>query len=683
MTKKVQSADQVIHEFPDDTPQEVIDGVMKQYVGEPKQLKSEDAFRQLKLGARYIAETPGLVMAGLGDMAAGVANLGVGALDWAQQKTGGDPIDYRFPTDAAAQVYEGFNQITGVQPETKQERYAEAISRGLMVNAATFGTGSALSTQAASPVTRAVGETLTKNPAMQGAMTTTGVAGSHAVAEAGGGPLAQAGAGILAGGAPAAIKYGGGAALRGTMRGGETGRQNLAKTVDDFNRAGTEPTVGQGTQGRVAQASEGGMSRAPGSAGRMTKTAESQATEIAANLEQKASQLAGKTSAERAGRAITEGVSGDGGFLSRFRATQKQLYGKLESLVKPETRTSVAETAGVLDEMTAGIAGARETSKALSNPALRKIYDALYDDLKLSTDGRLPFKALSDLRSKVGDRLSTAGIADDISKVEWKRLYAGLSRDMEAAVKADGSPEAQQAWARANAHTKAGHARIDRIDAVLKKNGGPEKVFTAAMSGTKEGATVLRSVMQSLDREHQKILTATVLRRMGRANPGQQNELGDVFSTERFLTNWNGLSTEAKATLFNRYGPSFRADMDAVSRVAANLRSGSQVFRNPSGTAQAATQNMTVGAFGLAVITGQFETAAGIAAGVGALNMGARAMTNPSFVHWLARTSKMPAAAIPAQLAILSAQAAKTGDEDLALFAVTLEEAYGLDQGTN
>ncbi len=75
---------------------------------------------------------------------------------------------------------------------------------------------------------------------------------------------------------------------------------------------------------------------------------------------------------------------------------------------------------------------------------------------------------------------------------------------------------------------------------MVEKNGGPEKVFQAAMSGTKDGATTLRAVMRSLPEDGQKAVSAAVIKRMGLANPGAQNAAGDAFSPNTFLTNWGG-----------------------------------------------------------------------------------------------------------------------------------------------
>jgi len=180
--------------------------------------------------------------------------------------------------------------------------------------------------------------------------------------------------------------------------------------------------------------------------------------------------------------------------------------------------------------------------------------------------------------------------------------------------------------------------------------------------------------MQSVDDEGQRMITATVIRRLGRAKEGVQGALGDRFSSETFLTNWNGLSTEAKRTLFNRYGDRFRADMDQIAKFAANLRTGSQVFRNPSGTAQATTQAATVGALAISAMTGQWETAAVIGAGVVGANWTSHLMTSPRFVKWLAQSTKIPAGMYPSAVNNLAAQASESGDMDLARAAVLLQQ---------
>jgi len=435
-----------------------------------------------------------------------------------------------------------------------------------------------------------------------------------------------------------------------------------------------------------------------------------QADDVGAALERQAQALVGRsTSAEQTGRHIQNAVRGDGGFVDRFKALQGNLYDKLDQFFPGGTRIEVSRTKSALQALNAEIPGAPNVSKFFQNARIKGIegalkadtegfgsvaanpeFGALFAGKKVSqddaallgqvlADGRLPYEALKKLRTLVGNEIADAGIASDVPRSKWNALYAALSDDLGVAV-AD-NPAARAAWTRANNYTRAGMRRIEAIESVIDRSGGPEAIFRAATAGTREGASTLRSVMQSVDDDGQKMITATVLRRLGRAKAGVQGELGDQFSSETFLTNWNGLSTEAKRTLFNRYGDRFRADMDQVAKFAANLREGSQVFRNPSGTAQATAQialGSTVGASVMAIMTGHAAAGAagltGVAAVTGGGNLTARLMTNPRFVKWLAQSTKIPAGMYPSMVNSLSAQAKESGDIDLARAAVLLQQ---------
>lgn len=286
-----------------------------------------------------------------------------------------------------------------------------------------------------------------------------------------------------------------------------------------------------------------------------------------------------------------------------------------------------------------------------------------------ASGGKLPYEAVKKLRTLVGREIDEPSLVSDVPRSKWKALYGALSSDLEGAAKVAG-PQATAAYRRANNYTRAGMRRLETINSVIDRNGGPESVFRAATSGNKEGATTLRAVMKSLPEDGQKMVTATVLRRLGRAKPGQQDDLGEAFSSETFLTNWNSMAPEAKAVLFNRYGPDFRQNMDQVAKVAANLREGSQVFRNPSGTGQAVAQSTAAATFLVSLFTGNVGTAGAVAGGVASANLGARLLTKPEFVRWLAKTTKAPANAVPA----LTAQLAKSADPELREFADSLQD---------
>lgn len=671
-------------------------------------------------------------------------------------------------TPAADQINSAVDSVT---PEARNstERVTNSVVQALGGAAGGVGLGRAAVGTAAN--------VLAANPGMQAAGAVGGGGASQIAAESGAGPVGQTVAGLAGGVAGSAGVSGLAAATRGAFRGGEAGRQRMAENIKAFEDAGTTASVGQATERRSMQAAESLMSKTPGSAGRMAGKAEAQAVELGAGVEKQAGQLASKTSAEQAGRAIERGVRGEGGFVEQFKAKQAELYNELDPHVQPQTPVELKNTTEALAQLNAAIPGAPNVSKFFQNSKMKGIEDALQKDLSQPTDaskalddamnklealqqsrdsaaqqargfrdfakdqagrakqffpvkgmpripgrqsnfpdraaeargaatdatsvaqarsmeagdiyktlgelqsavaalgGKLPYEAIKKLRTLVGNEMADSTILSDVPRSKWKALYAALSTDIEGAATVAG-PKATAAWNRANNFTRAGMRRLEAIDHVIEKNGGPEAVFAAATSGTKEGATTLRAVMQSLPGDAQKTVSATVLRRLGRATPGRQNDLGEKFSTETFLTNWNSMSPAAKAVLFDRYGEKFRQNMDQIAKVASNLRDGSQVFRNSSGTGPATAQMSAVIGFVAALASGSLETAGLIAGGVASANLSARLMTNPRFVKWLATSTKAPAGTAPALLN----QLAQDKDPDIQEF-VALAQNQPADNG--
>jgi len=382
----------------------------------------------------------------------------------------------------------------------------------------------------------------------------------------------------------------------------------------------------------------------------MAKNAERQQSQMGAKMAQYADELGQKTDPTRTGAAIERGIVGENGFVQRFKAKASELYDALDQHMPPETPVPLKATQSLLAKEVTPTKGAEATSSRWMSQFLKDTAADLKIDM--APDGSIPFSAAKELRSRVGAKLADSGLVSDIPKAELKRLYGSLSQDIRAQAAKD--PKAFAAANRAENYYRSGLDRLEKVESVVKKNGGAEKIFAAATAGTREGATTLRSVMQSLKPEEAKILTSAVVRRLGRANPGAQNDTGDAFSTQTFLTNWNGLSKEAKSTLFDRMGPDYRSSMDNIARMASNLRSGSKVFSNPSGTSDATIQAATVGSAVTSLLMGSPGGAAAVAGAVGSANLGARLMTNPTFVRWLGRNTNRPIGSLNAQVGVLA-----------------------------
>lgn len=577
----------------------------------------------------------------------------------------GDPIGSLRDTSRQAADAMGLPQ-----PETGLERVVGAGSRALVGTAATLGAGGPVAN--APGVLGSAGRQFVASPGMQLAAGASGGASAQTAAEAGAGPGGQVVAGLAGALVPAAT----GATVRGLVRGGEQGRQNVLANSEQFQRSGAgSPSVGQATEGRVARGAESLLARTPGGAGVMADAADATQEGIGQRVRALADDLSPRASPEQAGRAIEKGITGPGGFMSEFRRKASTLYDEVDKFVPGTTPMNVQRTKAALDALASPTPGAARTSQALSNPRIGVLQQALSDDLAAAGNGQLPYAAVKNLRSRMGDLIADSTFATDVPTKQLRQVYAALSQDLDDAVKASGNPQAIQAARRANNYYRSGMDRMEQLERVIERNGGPEKVFAAATSGSREGATTLRAVMQSLPQEQRKTLAAAMIRRMGRANPSAQDDIGEQFSTERFLTMWNTLAPEAKTTLFARFGPTYVRDMEAIAKTAANIRQGSEVFRNPSGTAQAATQIATTGSLLYAAATGQLGAAGVLASGVGIANGIARGMTSPAFVGWLAKQTTAPSAAISVQLANLRKAAEEADDEDAMAAADAIEAA--------
>ncbi|HEL4660754.1 TPA: hypothetical protein UN036_000030 [Stenotrophomonas maltophilia] len=627
--------------------------------------------RDLAFGARSVLQ-------GIGSLLGAVGGDALGALE---TKVTGRPVA-SFRDNAAT-----LGDALGLpKAQTSGDRVLGDIGEALTGTGLTLGAGGALGASRAVAPTLAraapapqlaptlgerAAEVLTAQPILQAASAATGAGASSMARESGAGALGQAAAGVLGGLAPASVTAGAPAALRGAFRGGEGNRQALGDAIRDFEVLGATPSVGQGTGSWARQGVESVLSGTPTSGGVMRRFAEGQNEQIGSGLADVSNQLARNISGERAGRAIERGVQT---FSKNTNAMRKALYWQADQHIPSDTPIGVSNTQRALADLTTPIAGAEATTGAQISPKIQQMAENLAQDVAAAQQAGLagiPYEAVKRIRSQIGEELSDFSLSTDRPTAQLKRLYGSLSQDLEAAAQAQG-PSAVAAVRRANNYFKASADRLETLERVVDKNGGPEKVFQAAMSGTKDGATTLRAVMRSLPEDGQKAVSAAVIKRMGLANPGAQNAAGDAFSPNTFLTNWSGLSPEARRTLFGRYGAGFSEDMDKIARVADRIKTGSEVYRNPSGTVNRGAAFAYPATIGGLLITGQIGPAA-LTVGGGALANGlARAMTNPKFVKWLARSTELPIGALPAQLNVLKRMSAENDDESIANVAEAL-----------
>lgn len=628
------------------------------------------AGRDLAFGARSVIQGAGGLLGAVGGDAFNNYVANPIARQFGLQESG----SYRDEAKALA------DRIGLPQAQTSGDRVLGDVGEALAGTGLTMGIGGGVNALAnlgrggAAPVANRLGTLLTAQPGLQTVSAATGAGASSSTREAGGSEGEQLLAGLAGGLGPGVAGAGGAAALRGAVRGrsGEQMRNRLA----DFEALGTTPSVGQASGNRLVQGLENVLSGGPTSAGVMTNFAERQADDIGRGLQDMAGGISRSPSAERAGRAIERGVDT---FNNNVGATRRALYWQADQYIPDNTPTPMRNTVRTATDLTTPDPLAPETTGNLIQPGIAALRENLEADLA-ANGGNLTYSALRRIRSEIGERIGGASPLNPPADIrELNRLYGALSEDMREAARSQG-PQAVAAANRANNYTRASAERLDAMRRVVEKAGGPEKVYSAVMSGTRDGGTTLRSVMQSLPPDGQRAVTAAVIRRMGMANPGMQDAAGEAFSAQTFLRKWNDVSPEARRALFDRYGPRFTRDVDRIANVAENIRDGSRVFANPSGTANRAAA-MTYGA----ALVGSLFTGgtAPLALGGVLSNGAARVLTNPNAVRWLSNITTLPQGSVPAALAAMRAAGERDGDEDLVELADEIENRQQIGSGGN
>jgi hypothetical protein len=308
-----------------------------------------------------------------------------------------------------------------------------------------------------------------------------------------------------------------------------------------------------------------------------------------------------------------------------------------------------------------------EKKEALTNRLSSELPEMLKDDLAELVKGRqMPYQAMKELRTRIGYMLDSSELMSDIPKSELNKLYGAISRDIESGL----PEEARPLLANATKFYKQGRDRIDILENVLSGK-TYEKIYNAAIGEVKDGPTLISEILSSMPRSTRRKMAHEFLRTMGKSTAGKQNAAVDAFSTETFLTNWGKMDSKAKTALFSNISPDYIKSIDSIAKVAENIRAGSKVFSNPSGTQQAVSLRETIGGVMVALLTGHPGAAAAGMAEPAIAYGAAKWMTNPNIVKWLAQNNRRPVERLPILINSLARQ--HRNDAEVQDFAETIQ----------
>lgn len=485
---------------------------------------------------------------------------------------------------------------------------------------------------------------------------------------------------------PAAARMGAADLTKRAIRGGEDGRRAMEQRIQDLKNSGVDnPTMGLASGNQLVGGVENLLQSTPGAIGIMRRAREDALAGLQGTSERAATTAGGANRGSiEAGRAVQSGIQQ---FRDDFKTQQGQLYDRMDRYIPSQTPVNVARTKGALAEVNADIPGAPELSKQFKVARLQAIEQAMQSDTagapqslmvysrppvggggimnapverapilvqtpEFPNRQTLPFEAVKKTRTLVGNEIADTNLASSIPRSKWNPIYGALSEDLRGAAQAAG-PQAEQAFNRANAFTRAGMDRVERVQPFADA-ASPEQAFQMLNRTLGDNATTLQAVKKTLPEGARGQVAGTVIDRLGRATPGQQNEMGTNWSPETFLTNWNRMAPKARDELLSGFpnADKVKADIEAVAKTTSRMRDSSKMWANPSGTGANTAARALMGAAGLGGVTGVLSPTmlAGGAAGMTMANGAARMLTNPGMVNAAASRTTIDPHTLDAQL---------------------------------
>lgn len=294
-------------------------------------------------------------------------------------------------------------------------------------------------------------------------------------------------------------------------------------------------------------------------------------------------------------------------FTDTTKAKQKELYNKADELIPPDMPTTAPNTVKYLNSVADMYAGFKSAAKETGNQKLLSFLDDLEEitptgkivkDFKAAGDVQAvkaleslgvpvdsvstltpqKFNTLKNLRSAIGEAFndSRSPLAQGIGAGNLDQLYKALSKDINAAARAV-SPEAAQAYNRANQYFKARQKRIrgaiNDIADVDDPEQGLRVVTNIIKSGSaKESQNSLIKLKKSLGEDEFKEVSQQIIGNMGRL---EDVSVGDVnFIPAKFLSDWQKLSPKAKELLSNSAGgPGSFDELEKLTRFISRTES--------------------------------------------------------------------------------------------------------------
>lgn len=387
--------------------------------------------------------------------------------------------------------------------------------------------------------------------------------------------------------------------------------------------------------GPVARAVTTGTRASPLSVAPVAAAAERQQGQFGDAVRRTAATQGEVVDTQSAGEAVKRGAQD---YIERSREMGNRLYKRAEKQAGAVTSVRPTRT----------VAAAREAlARMKQNPAATPGEISGLEGFISSIEGGVSIQGLRDARTQLSQGVYNGGLRSSSEQAMWKGILGNVADDIDAGLRKNRRVDAANTFRAAD---KMWSERIEQIDKVLSpivgKDGmkGGEQILSAIESmarGQNGGNLRLSRLMSSLPAEEAGNVRATLVDRLGRATPGSQDAQGEAFSAATFLTNWNKMTPQARASMFP--DKAARDNLNDLAKIAEGTKRG-QAMANTSntGVAMNAAEMIRGGANVAAAGAGAMASLPlTILGGAGVYATG-KLMASPKFATLLARTSKMP-----------------------------------------
>lgn len=379
--------------------------------------------------------------------------------------------------------------------------------------------------------------------------------------------------------------------------------------------------------GPVARAVTTGTRASPLSVAPVASAAERQQRQFGEAVQRTAASQGEVVTTQQAGETVRAGAE-------RYTRQSAERGSRLYDRAADMARGVRIKPTNTLQAVDAAIARLRQ------NPAASQSDIASLEAFRSRIEGAVSIQGLRDARTTLSQGVYDGRLRSGADQAMWKGILGNVADDIDAGLRSVGRENAANAFRQAD---KFWSERVEFIDQALQpilgRDGtkGGEEVLQAIEGmarGQRGGNARLSRVMSALSPQEAGNVRATLVDRLGKARPGSQDAQGEAFSPATFLTNWNKMTPQAKASIFP--DKATRDNLNDLALIAERTKAG-QSMANTSNTGIAVNTANVIGGGAVA-----YANPVAALLGAGSLLITGRLMASPGFARLLARTAKMP-----------------------------------------